>query len=610
MFTKGFIRFVEWYVKDLERLFTRDEVDYILKLTSSPEADRIIGLLDYSQKVSEKLVSGIRKKLEVTEPIEISPTEDLYTFLLNEYLLQKEMEPQFHDPFIEQFYDPLIEERDRLFVDSYGEKVVETIMKQLSDSLQMNNITSFVEKLEDIRKQLAMQNVESKYSRYLMSALIQTMPQLMYESASKSRYNLFQITSSILKELELYGEQCLQIESIVEKTPSIQYYAEHLIKISQLQDYFSPMVLLVQSYREALLCVQDRATNSTAAIKRAAFKICKQKSDLYESETIKVPQWNLNLDALIDERTKQIWNSFNHHYIILEDQQSDILQNLETFKSADLYYEIFYKEQTAVRNRKVSVKFASLLDKMVENGLISVLTDEIDRVVFTHSQHIQDTNFPTQKSLMHTVKNKVDDSFSPDRTSLKSLGKHKADRSPVPKWISMLRARHGECWGIGILTVTLCAVNYVAIPGVHHTLTAANRSPLTVGSQLLMEPTNKNRSGFPLHRSEEIAPQSTRENSIFLATWYGPEVQDQLTASGERFNYREMTIAHPYLPFGSWINVLNPKTEKSVLARVTDRPPIDLKRQVILSLGVAEKLDLTDDGRAEVIVNSTSLSHL
>jgi len=65
----------------------------------------------------------------------------------------------------------------------------------------------------------------------------------------------------------------------------------------------------------------------------------------------------------------------------------------------------------------------------------------------------------------------------------------------------------------------------------------------------------------------------------------------QMTASGESFDPSALTVASPSLPFGTRVQVINPKTGASVTARVNDRGPyvegrcLDLSRAAFDRIG-------------------------
>jgi rare lipoprotein A len=51
-----------------------------------------------------------------------------------------------------------------------------------------------------------------------------------------------------------------------------------------------------------------------------------------------------------------------------------------------------------------------------------------------------------------------------------------------------------------------------------------------------------------------------------------------ITANGEDFNPGELTAAHPWLPFNSWVTIVDQHTGLSVEARINDRGPWDGER--------------------------------
>jgi rare lipoprotein A len=82
-----------------------------------------------------------------------------------------------------------------------------------------------------------------------------------------------------------------------------------------------------------------------------------------------------------------------------------------------------------------------------------------------------------------------------------------------------------------------------------------------------------------------------------LASFYS---QDTGTASGEKFDARELTAAHPSLPFGTRLRVTNVETGRSVTVRVNDRGPYVAGRVVDVSHSAAEALGMVGQGVAKV----------
>ena len=68
------------------------------------------------------------------------------------------------------------------------------------------------------------------------------------------------------------------------------------------------------------------------------------------------------------------------------------------------------------------------------------------------------------------------------------------------------------------------------------------------------------------------------------------------TASGQPFNPRGMTAAHRTLPFGTRLNVTNPRTGKTVNVLINDRGPFVRGVSLDLSLGAAQAIGLHGTG--------------
>ena len=75
-----------------------------------------------------------------------------------------------------------------------------------------------------------------------------------------------------------------------------------------------------------------------------------------------------------------------------------------------------------------------------------------------------------------------------------------------------------------------------------------------------------------------------------------------LTASGEPANARQMTAAHPTLPFDTRVKVENLSNGRSVVVRVNDRGPYGKGRVIDVSRAAAEKLGFIKAGVARVRV--------
>lgn len=87
-----------------------------------------------------------------------------------------------------------------------------------------------------------------------------------------------------------------------------------------------------------------------------------------------------------------------------------------------------------------------------------------------------------------------------------------------------------------------------------------------------------------------------------VASWYGPGFEGALTKSEEMFDPAALSAAHPYLPFGTVIKVLNMRNNKSVTVKVNDRGAFDKERVVDLSQSAAREIGMIDAGTAPVAI--------
>ena len=85
-----------------------------------------------------------------------------------------------------------------------------------------------------------------------------------------------------------------------------------------------------------------------------------------------------------------------------------------------------------------------------------------------------------------------------------------------------------------------------------------------------------------------------------VASYYGKRFHGRPTASGERFDMHAYTAAHRTLPFGSLVEVTNPRTGRSITVRINDRGPFHGRRVIDLSRAAAEELDLISRGSGRV----------
>lgn len=73
-----------------------------------------------------------------------------------------------------------------------------------------------------------------------------------------------------------------------------------------------------------------------------------------------------------------------------------------------------------------------------------------------------------------------------------------------------------------------------------------------------------------------------------------------ITASGAPFNPYGNTVAHPYLPFGTRIKIVNRRNGLIAYGVVRDRGPFVSGRSIDLSLGLFQRIESTDRGIANI----------
>jgi rare lipoprotein A (peptidoglycan hydrolase) len=88
----------------------------------------------------------------------------------------------------------------------------------------------------------------------------------------------------------------------------------------------------------------------------------------------------------------------------------------------------------------------------------------------------------------------------------------------------------------------------------------------------------------------------TNQSFSGLASWYGPYFHGRITANGETYDQYALTVAHPSLPFDTYLKVTNQKNGRSVILRVNDRGPYIPPRVLDVSKMAARCLDAEETG--------------
>jgi rare lipoprotein A len=98
-----------------------------------------------------------------------------------------------------------------------------------------------------------------------------------------------------------------------------------------------------------------------------------------------------------------------------------------------------------------------------------------------------------------------------------------------------------------------------------------------------------------------VAPQEMSAHGT--AGWVGQEFAGRTTANGEIFDPMLMTAAHRTLPFGTLLDVRNPKTGQTVRVRVNDRGPYVGDRLIDLSYAAAQQIGLAEGAGGDVDIS-------
>ncbi len=90
-----------------------------------------------------------------------------------------------------------------------------------------------------------------------------------------------------------------------------------------------------------------------------------------------------------------------------------------------------------------------------------------------------------------------------------------------------------------------------------------------------------------------------------LASYYAHKFHGRKTASGERYDEKKLTAAHPKLPFDTMVYVVNLRNGKQVKVRINDRGPFVKGRVIDLSYAAAKELGMVRAGILKVAISAT-----
>lgn len=100
----------------------------------------------------------------------------------------------------------------------------------------------------------------------------------------------------------------------------------------------------------------------------------------------------------------------------------------------------------------------------------------------------------------------------------------------------------------------------------------------------------------------EVVPARGQVGKV---TYYAKRHKGRRTASGERYDPTELTMAHRTLPIGTRVRVTNLRNQRSVVVRVNDRGPYARGYVADLSLAAARQLGMLRAGIVEAELHLT-----
>ncbi len=144
--------------------------------------------------------------------------------------------------------------------------------------------------------------------------------------------------------------------------------------------------------------------------------------------------------------------------------------------------------------------------------------------------------------------------------------------------------------GLGLLVLTP-SMN-PAIPS--SAVQASNPDQLNTGADVISQPVSSN--------SKQDASGPPKPLAVWECTtsWYGEDFDGKQTANGETYDMNADTAAHPTLPLGSIVRVVNTRNHRSQIVRINDRGPYIEGRELDVSYEVARKLGFDQHGLAKV----------
>jgi rare lipoprotein A (peptidoglycan hydrolase) len=94
---------------------------------------------------------------------------------------------------------------------------------------------------------------------------------------------------------------------------------------------------------------------------------------------------------------------------------------------------------------------------------------------------------------------------------------------------------------------------------------------------------------------------------IGMASWYGNDFEGKPMASGKPLDGSQLTAAHPSLPLGTIVKVVNLNNRREIQVEITDRGPFHGTRMLDLSEAAALQLGMKKPGVCPVALTIFTL---
>lgn len=103
-----------------------------------------------------------------------------------------------------------------------------------------------------------------------------------------------------------------------------------------------------------------------------------------------------------------------------------------------------------------------------------------------------------------------------------------------------------------------------------------------------------------LRIAQTIERYSAPEGTVGVARFYAKRYNGRRTTSGEIYNSKKLTAAHPVLPLGTRVKVVNLANNKAVIVKINDRCRDHEESFIDLSRQAAREIGMIKQGKANV----------